>query len=71
MFSPTEAKVVGTLKGTHAQGIRDFKFAQREEVREGWSLGGEGNLVQWDLRKGTSIRYYSKQVRNTGLTTFK
>ena len=71
MFSPTEAKIVGTLRGTHAQGIRDFKFAWREGSREGWSLGGDGSLVQWDLRRGTRIRYYSnysKQTRKARLT---
>lgn len=57
MFSPTEAKIVGTLKGAHAQGIRDFRFGHKEDLKEGWSLGGDGVLVQWDLRKGTSIRY--------------
>lgn len=71
MFSPTEANIVGTLKGGHTRGVRDFRFARREELREGWSLGGDGNLVQWDLRKGASIRYYSKRMRTSELTTFK
>ncbi|KAL9109328.1 MAG: hypothetical protein Q9187_008184, partial [Circinaria calcarea] len=59
MFSPNEAKIVGTLKGAHTQGIRDFRFAGKEDSREGWSLGGDGVLVQWDLWKGTSIRTLS------------
>ena len=56
MFSPAEDKVVGTLQGAHTGGIRDFKFTHGTDASEGWSLGGDGKLAQWDLRKGTSTR---------------
>ena len=56
LFSPAEAKPVGTLKGTHTQGIRDFKFVDHGLHAEGWSVGGDGRLVQWDLKKGVAIR---------------
>lgn len=56
MFSPAEDKIVGKLQGAHTQGIRDFKFTNRKDAAEGWSLGGDGKLAQWDLRTGTSIR---------------
>jgi len=56
MFSPAEGKVVGRLHGAHTQGIRDFKFTDRKDAAEGWSLGGDGKLAQWDLRTGTCTR---------------
>lgn len=56
MFSPARAKIVGVLKGAHTQGIRDFKFTDGGRSQEGWSIGGEGKLIQWNLLKGTSIR---------------
>lgn len=56
MFSPARAKIVGVLKGAHTQGIRDFKFTDGGRGQEGWSIGGEGKLIQWNLLKGTSIR---------------
>lgn len=56
-FSPAKAEVVGALEGIHTQGIKLFRFTTGEGKRaEGWSVGGDGKLVQWDLRKGTSIR---------------
>ncbi|MCJ1482641.1 Small subunit (SSU) processome component [Schaereria dolodes] len=57
MLSPSEAKVLGVLKGVHSHGIRDFKFTNYGETAEAWSSGGDGKLIQWNLRKGTSIRY--------------
>lgn len=55
MFSPPEAKIVGKLSGAHERGIKDFKFSG-EEYLEGWSIGGEGKLVQWDLRTENALR---------------
>ncbi|KAI9839565.1 MAG: hypothetical protein M1819_002191 [Sarea resinae] len=66
-FSPVEGKVVGKLQGVHSQGIRDFKFTNRAATAEGWSLGGEGKLAQWDLRKGTTIRVLTIGT-NTAIT---
>lgn len=56
MYSPSEDKVVGTLAGAHDQGIKDFKFTADRPAQEGWSIGGDNKLVQWDLRTGKSIR---------------
>jgi len=56
MFSPAEIKVVGILQGAHTQGVRDFKFTNGKASAEGWSLGGDGKLAQWNLRTGTSTR---------------
>ena len=56
MFSAVEGRIVGTLRGTHTQGIKDFKFSHEGKRTEGWSLGGDAKLVQWDIEKGTSIR---------------
>lgn len=56
IFSPAEGKVVAVLQGAHTQGVRDFKFTNRESSEEGWSLGGDGKLAQWNLRTQTSIR---------------
>ena len=56
MFSPVEGKVVGCLKEAHTQGIRDFKFADNGATAQGWSIGGDGRLVQWDLRKNRVLR---------------
>lgn len=55
-FSPAEGKVVGTLVGGHDRGIRDFKFTPGE-YKQGWSIGDDSVLVQWDLVKGRPIRY--------------
>ena len=56
MYSPTEDKIVRTLSGGHERGVRDFKFTANNPA-EGWSIGGDGKLVQWDLEVGHSIRY--------------
>ncbi len=57
IFSTAEAKISGVLKGAHTQGIRDFKFADHGLHGEGWSIGGDGRLVQWDLKEGRVVRY--------------
>lgn len=62
IFSPAEARVLGTLKGAHTQGIRDFKFADHGLQSEGWSIGGDGKLVQWDLKKGKALRYTGHEL---------
>jgi U3 small nucleolar RNA-associated protein 5 len=49
LFSPTEAKVLGQLTGGHDGGIRDFKFSNHKR-NEAWSLGGDGKLLQWNLK---------------------
>ena len=59
MFSPAEAKIVGSLREAHTQGIRDFKFADNGIHAQGWSIGGDGRLVQWDLRKNRVLRLES------------
>ena len=56
-LSPAEGKVVATLDGGHTLGIKDFKFSPSEDYQSGWSLGGDGNLVQWNLKKVSNIRY--------------
>ncbi|KAF6230341.1 hypothetical protein HO133_004681 [Letharia lupina] len=56
MFSPAEAKTVGSLREAHTHGIRDFRFADIGIYAEGWSIGGDGRLVQWDLRKNRVLR---------------
>jgi U3 small nucleolar RNA-associated protein 5 len=62
MYSPAEDKVVGTLTGAHDKGIKDFKFTADRPGQEGWSIGGDNKLVQWDLRTGKSIRYDMKRA---------
>lgn len=57
MYSATEGKIVGILEGEHTQGIRDFKFSNAGISGEGWSIGGDGKAVRWNLRKGIAIRY--------------
>lgn len=56
LFSPSESKILRTLRGEHTQGVRDFKFSKEGSKCEAWSIGGDGKLVQWDLRTGKSIR---------------
>ena len=55
MFSPSEAKIVGKLSGAHDRGVKDFKF-YGGDYSIGWSIGGDGKLVQWDLRTEQAIR---------------
>ena len=56
LLSAVEGKIVATLKGIHTKGIKDFKFSDCRKRIEGWSLGGDAKLVQWDVEKRTSIR---------------
>ncbi|KAL8729349.1 MAG: hypothetical protein Q9181_005036 [Wetmoreana brouardii] len=59
LFSPATAKVAGVLRDVHTQGIRDFKFVNEGRSSSGWSVGGDGKLVYWDLRRGKSIETLS------------
>lgn len=59
MFSPAEAKIVASLTEAHTQGIRDFRFTDNGINAEGWSIGGDGRLVQWDLQKNRVLRLES------------
>ncbi|RAL09733.1 WD40 repeat and Utp12 domain-containing protein [Aspergillus homomorphus CBS 101889] len=56
MYSPAEDKIVGTLADGHEKGIKDFKFTSSRPGQEGWSIGGDNKLVQWDLRTGQKTR---------------
>ncbi|MCJ1244032.1 Small subunit (SSU) processome component [Trapelia coarctata] len=56
MFSPSEGKIVSTLKDGHTHGISDFKFVDDGTSSVGWSLGGDSNLVEWNLLNGVPIR---------------
>ncbi|PYI22527.1 NUC189-domain-containing protein [Aspergillus violaceofuscus CBS 115571] len=56
MYSPVDDKIVGTLVGGHDKGIKDFKFTISRPGQEGWSIGGDSKLVQWDLRTGQRTR---------------
>lgn len=55
-FSPAEGKIVGSLAGAHERGIRDYKFSP-SEYKEGWSIGEDGKLVQWDLTTCQTTRF--------------
>ncbi|EFR03898.1 U3 small nucleolar RNA-associated protein 5 [Nannizzia gypsea CBS 118893] len=59
MYCPAEDKVTGVLAGGHEKGVRDFKFTPKKPAQEGWSIGGDGKLVQWNLRKGDIVRVIS------------
>ena len=56
-FLSISGKVLGTLRNVHTQGIRDFKFVGLGRTGKGWSVGGEGKLVQWNVKEGKCIRY--------------
>ena len=56
MFSPSEGKVVGTLKGGHDRDVRDFKFLPADNL-EAWSIGSDRKLVQWNLETDQAIRF--------------
>ncbi|KAL4792124.1 Dip2/Utp12 family-domain-containing protein [Aspergillus venezuelensis] len=55
MYSPAEDKIVGTLTGAHTGGVKDFKFTHNKP-QEGWSIGGDNKLVQWDLVTGQATK---------------
>ena len=57
IFSPSEGKIVRTLKNGHTQGICDFKFVDDGTSSVGWSLGGDGSVVEWNLLNGIPLGY--------------
>lgn len=68
MYSPTEDKIVGTLSGAHENDVKDFKFTAQRPGEEGWSIGGDNRLVQWDLRTGQSLRTINLPATSTFTT---
>ncbi|MCJ1402676.1 Small subunit (SSU) processome component [Xylographa trunciseda] len=56
IFSPAEGQFVKILTDQHAQGIRDFKFVDDGLSSQGWSLGDDSKLVQWNLKTGIAIK---------------
>ena len=68
MYSITEGKIIDVLEDEHSQGIRDFKFVDSGRTGNGWSIGGDGKAVQWNLHKGKSRRYYAT---TSGMCTHK
>ena len=55
IYSPAESKILGILKDIHSGGIRDFKFVNDGRESKAYSAGGDGKLVQWDLKQGTAV----------------
>ncbi|KKK14723.1 hypothetical protein P175DRAFT_0427038 [Aspergillus ochraceoroseus IBT 24754] len=68
MYSPAEDKIVGTLTGGHESGIKDFKFSANRSAQEGWSIGGDNKLVQWDLVTGQRTRTINLPTSSTFTT---
>lgn len=58
MFSPSEGRVLRSLPTVHEQGIRQFKFCSTDNL-QAWSVGGDGQLIQWDLDKDQPVRCVS------------
>ena len=56
LYAPLEARIVGRLQGGHQKGIHDFKFVRHGRQAEGWSIGGDGRLIQWDIEKKSIVR---------------
>ncbi|KAE8147423.1 Dip2/Utp12 family-domain-containing protein [Aspergillus avenaceus] len=65
IYSPTEDRIVGTLAGAHDAEIKDFKFTLNKPGQEGWSIGGDNKLVQWDLRTGKSTHVINLPASST------
>ena len=55
-YSPTEDRILGTLREGHTHGVRDFKFVNGGGQGEAWSIGGDARLIQWDLKTNKPIR---------------
>ena len=55
IYSPTESHVLRVLKDAHSGGIRDFKFVNDGHESKAYSIGGDGKLVQWDLKTQRAI----------------
>ena len=56
LFSPTQSKVIATLKDGHTRGILNFKFEDFGRSSKAWTLGGDEKLVQWDVWQRSIIR---------------
>ena len=56
LYSPSAAKIIGVLEDGHTQGVRDFQFTLDGEDGDGWSIGGDAQAVQWDLKTGRRLR---------------
>ncbi|KAL3479856.1 Dip2/Utp12 family-domain-containing protein [Aspergillus californicus] len=64
MYSPAEDKIIGTLTGGHTGGVKDFKFTA-DQPQEGWSIGGDNKLVQWDLITGQRTKVINLPTSTT------
>ncbi|KAF3177290.1 Small subunit (SSU) processome component [Orbilia oligospora] len=58
LYSPVQAEVVKTLDGGHVGPVTDFQFVESAKGVRAWSCGGN-RLVEWDVKKGSSIRNIS------------
>ncbi|KAK6528237.1 Small subunit (SSU) processome component [Arthrobotrys megalospora] len=58
LYSPVQAEVVKTLDGGHVGPVTDFQFVEGGKGVKAWSCGGN-KLVEWDVKKGSSIRNIS------------
>ncbi|KAF8454507.1 WD40-repeat-containing domain protein [Terfezia claveryi] len=57
LYSPTEGTLVGSLDAAHTGEVTSFKFS--DSPGRGWSCGTDGKLVEWDLRRKTTLRIVS------------
>jgi U3 small nucleolar RNA-associated protein 5 len=58
LFSPSEGTLRGMLEGGHIGEVRQFVFSSKEEHEgRGWSVGVDGKLVEWDVRRKIALRY--------------
>lgn len=57
LYSPTEGGVLGVLEGAHLGEVRQFVFSDSGIEGRGWSVGADGKLVEWDLRRKLTMRY--------------
>ena len=64
MFSPIEGRIVGTLAGGHERGVKDFKFSTVDYL-QGWSIGEDAKLVQWDLTNDQPTRSAARHISLT------
>ncbi|KAF3905708.1 hypothetical protein AA313_de0200962 [Arthrobotrys entomopaga] len=55
LYSPVQAELVKTLEGGHVGPVTDFQFVESSKGVRAWSCGGN-KLVEWDVKKGASIR---------------
>ncbi|KAK6360392.1 Small subunit (SSU) processome component [Orbilia blumenaviensis] len=55
LYSPVQAEIIKTLDGGHVGPVTDFQFIGSGKGVRAWSCGGN-KLVEWDVKKGSSIR---------------